>query len=170
MVCNWAIYYTLKKNILWMRNGLFGINKGGYLWEHHNLTSERGAHNKYIELFFFVLKSFLWDNLHSNLIIGLHWLNCISSLILVFIFIGEIEEMDRDEALNHSSSQRCTKTYMETGTPNTTYTFTKTPLNVLSQRWYDTSRDSSVLYQDTSTCLKFMHMQNFEYACIFIFV
>ena len=55
--------------------------------------------------------------------------------------------------------------------PNTTHTSTETPSNVRSQRWSETSRDSSVLYQDTiGMCLKFMHMQNFEYACIFIFV
>ena len=70
----------------------------------------------------------------------------------------------------HYSSRRCTKT-SETRTPNTTPTFTETTSNVLSQRWSETSRDSSVLYRDTiGMCLKFMHMQNFEYACIFIFV
>ena len=78
--------------------------------------------------------------------------------------------MDRDKAFTHSLSQRCTQTSIEKMTPNTTPTSTETPSNVRSQRWSKTSRDSSVLYRDTiGMCLKFMHMQNFEYACIFIF-
>ena len=153
-----------------MRNGLFGINKGGYLWEQHKFTFERGAHNKYIELVFCVLKKFPWDKLHRNLIASLHWLNYISSLMFVLMFVGDILEMDRDEALTHSSSQICTRTSNETRMPNTTHTSSETPSNVRSLRWSDTSRDSNVLYRDTCTCLKFMHMQSFEYACIFIFV
>ena len=78
--------------------------------------------------------------------------------------------MDRDEAVIHSLSQRCTQTY-ETRTPNTTPTSIEIPSNVRSQIWSESSRDSSILYRDTiGMCLKFMHMQNFEYACIFIFV
>ena len=86
------------------------------------------------------------------------------------MFIGDIVEMDRDEALTHSLSQICIRTYTETRKPNTTHTSTETSSNFPSQRWSDTSRYSSVLYRDTGMCLKFMHMQNFEYACIFIFV
>ena len=78
--------------------------------------------------------------------------------------------MDRDEAFTHSSSQRCTQTSTETRMPNTTHMSIETPSNVLSQRWSETSRDSRVLYRDTGTSLKFMHLQNFEYAYIFIFV
>ena len=98
-----------------MRNGLFGINKGGYLWEQHKFTSERWAHNKYIELVFCVLKKFPWAKLHSNLTVGLHWLNCISSLMLVLMFIGDIVEMDRDEAFTHSLSQLCTRHLLRQG-------------------------------------------------------
>ena len=43
-------------------------------------------------------------------------------------------------------------------------------INVFSQRWSETSKYSSVLYRDIGMCLKFMHIQNFEYAYIFIFV
>ena len=75
--------------------------------------------------------------------------------------------MDRDEDLTHSSSKKCTWTYNETRTPNTTHTSSETPLNLRSQTWSNTSRYSSVLYRDTSTCLKFMHMQTFEYACCY---
>ena len=139
------------------------------MWEQQKFTSKRGEHNKYIELFFCVLRNFLWDKLHSNLIVGLHWLNCISSLMLVLMFIGDIVEMDRDEEFTHYSSQRCTQTSIETRMPNTTHTSIETPSNVCSQRWSKTSRDSRVLYRDIGTCLKFMHLQNFEYAYIFIF-
>ena len=95
---------------------------------------------------------------------------CISSLMLVFMFLGDILEMDRDEELTHSLSQICIRTLNEMRASNATHTYSETPSNSHSQRWSDTSRDSSVLYQDTGTCLKFMHMQNFEYACIFKFV
>ena len=170
MASNWAIYYTLKKNILRMRNVLFGINKRGYLWEQHKFTLERGTNNKYIEFVFCVLKNFPWDKIHSNLTVSLHWLNCISSLMFVLMFIGDILDIDRDEELTHSLSQRCTRTSNEMRMPNTTHTSSEMPLNVRSLRCYDTPRDSSVLYQDTSMCLKFMHMQKFAYSCIFIFV
>ena len=90
--------------------------------------------------------------------------------MLVLMFIGDIVEMDRDEALTHFSSKRCTQTSIETRTLNTTHTSIETPSNVCSQRWSKTSRDSGILYRDTGTCLKFMHMPNFEYTCIFIFV
>ena len=60
--------------------------------------------------------------------------------------------------------------FIETRIPNTTHTSTATHSNVRSQRWFDTYRDSSVLYRDNGTCLKFMNMQNFEYARMFIFV
>ena len=93
MVCNWEIYYTLKKNILQMRNGLFEINKEGYMWEQHKFTSERGTHNKYIELVFCILKKLPWDKLHNNVTVSLHWINYISSLMLVLMFIGDIIEM-----------------------------------------------------------------------------
>ena len=87
------------------------------------------------------------------------------------MFIEDIVEMDRDKAFTHYSSQICTRTSIETRMPNTTPTSSEIPSNVFSQRWSDTSRDSSVLYRDTiGMCLKFIHMQNFEYACIFIFV
>ena len=153
-----------------MRNGLFGIKKEGYLWEQNKFTSERGAHNKNIELFFCVIKNFPWDKMHSNLTVDLHWLNCISSLMLVLMFIGDILDMDQDEALTHSSSQTCTSTSNETRTSNATHTSSEKPLNVRSRRWFNTFRDSSVLYRYIGTCLKFMHMQNFDYACILIFV
>ena len=78
--------------------------------------------------------------------------------------------MDQDEVLTHSSSKICTSTSNETRNPNTIGMYSETPSNVHSQKWSHTSRDSSVLYQETSTCLKFLHIQNFEYACIFIFV
>ena len=134
------------------------VNKGGYLWEQHNFTSERGAKNKYIELLFCVLRNFLWAKLHSNLTASLHWLNCISSLMLVLMFIGDIVEMDRDKKLTHSSSQICTRSSNETMTPITTHTSSEIPSNVRSQIWSDTSRDYSVLYWDIGMCLKFMHM------------
>ena len=153
-----------------MRNGLFGINKGGYLWEQHKFTSERGAHNKYIELVFCVLKKFPWAKLHSNLNVSLHWLNCISSLMLVLMFIGDIIEMDQDEVLTHSLIQICSMRSNEMRIPYTTHTSSETPSNVCSRRWSDTSRDSSVLYRGTDTCLKFMHMQNFEYAHAYLYL
>ena len=85
-------------------------------------------------------------------------MNYISSLMLVLMFIGDILEMDQDEALTHFSSQICTRTSNETRMPNTTHTFSETPSNVRSQRWsdtsrdsIDTSRDSIVLYQDNGT-------------------
>ena len=78
--------------------------------------------------------------------------------------------MVRDKVVPHSLSRRCTWTF-ETRTPNTTPTSTERPSNVRSQRWFESSRDSSVLYRYIiGMCLKFMHMQNFEYACVFIFV
>ena len=68
--------------------------------------------------------------------------------------------MDRDKAVTHSLSQRYTKTF-ETRMPNTTPASTKIPSNVRSRRWFESSRESSVLYRDTlGMCLKFMHMQN----------
>ena len=70
--------------------------------------------------------------------------------------------MDWDKAFTHSSSQICTWTSIETRMPNITATSTDTPSNVHFQRWYETSRYSSVLYRDTAImCLKFMYMQNF---------
>ena len=66
--------------------------------------------------------------------------------------------MDRDKAVIHSSSQRYTQTF-ETRTPNTTPTSTEIPSNVCSQRWFESSRYSSILYRDTiDMCLKFMQM------------
>ena len=74
--------------------------------------------------------------------------------------------MDREEAVFHSLSQRCTQTF-ETRMPNTTPTSIEIPSNVRSQRWYESSRDYSVLYRDKiDMCLKFMHMKIFGYACI----
>ena len=68
--------------------------------------------------------------------------------------------MVRDKVVTHSSSSICTMT-SEARTPNTTPTSTERPSNVHSRRWSESSRDSSVLYQDTlGMCLKFMHMQN----------
>jgi len=61
-----------------MRNGLFEINKGGYMWEQHKFTSERGENNKYIPLFFFLSSKTLYG------------INYISSLMLVLMFIGDI--------------------------------------------------------------------------------
>ena len=95
---------------------------------------------------------------------------CISLLILVFMFIGDTLEMDQDEVLTRSLSQIYIRTYNERRMSNATHTSSETPSNAHSPRWAETSRDSSVLYGDTGMCLKFMHMQNFEYACIFIFV
>ena len=117
-----------------MRNDLFRINKEGYLWEQNGFTSEIWAHNKYIELFFCVLENFLWAKLHSNLIVNLHWIDCISSFMFVLMFQGDIVEMDRDEAFIHSSSQICTRTYIETRIPNTIHTSIETSSNVRSQR------------------------------------
>ena len=78
--------------------------------------------------------------------------------------------MDRDDDVTHSLIRRCTRT-TETRTPNTTPTSSERPSNVRSGRWFESSRDSSVLYRDTTgMCLKFMYMKFFEYACIFIFV
>ena len=88
-----------------MRNGLFMINKGGYLWEQHKFTSERGAHNKYMQLFFFVLKNFLWDKLHDFIDA------CFD------VYSRYIVDMDRDEKVIHSLSRICTQT-SETRTPN----------------------------------------------------
>ena len=129
-----------------------------------------GTNNKYIELVFCVLKIFPWAKLHRNITVRVHGLNCISSLMLVFMFIGDILDMDRDEVLTHSSIQICIRTSNETRKSNATHTSIETPLHVCSWRWSNTSRDSYVLYRDTCKCLKFMHMQNFEYSCIFIFV
>ena len=68
--------------------------------------------------------------------------------------------MVRDKVVNHSSSRRCTET-SETRNPNTTPTSTEIPSNVHSRIWYESYRDSSILYRDTlGMCLKFMHMQN----------
>ena len=68
--------------------------------------------------------------------------------------------MVRDKVVTHYLNRICTET-SETRTPNTTPTSTKRPSNVHSQRWSESSRDSSVLYRDTlGMCLKFMHMQN----------
>ena len=68
--------------------------------------------------------------------------------------------MVRDKVVTHSLIQRCIET-SETTTPNTTPTSTDRPSNVRSQRWFESSRDSSILYRDTlGMCLKFMHMQN----------
>ena len=53
-----------------------------------------------------------------------------------------------DEEVIHSLSRRCTWTF-ETRTPNTTPTSTERPSNVRSRRWFESSRDSSVLYRDT---------------------
>ena len=68
--------------------------------------------------------------------------------------------MVQDKVVPHSLSRRCTET-SKTGTPNTTPMSTERPSNVRSRRWFESSRDSSVLYRDTlGMCLKFMHMQN----------
>ena len=81
--------------------------------------------------------------------------------------------MVRDKVVTHSSSQRCTET-SETRTPNTTPTSTERPSNVRSQRWYESSRDSSVLYQDTlGMCLKlakFMSMREYLYFFQVLFI
>ena len=53
--------------------------------------------------------------------------------------------MVRDKVVPHSPSRRCIETF-ETRTPNTTPTSTERNSNVCSQRWSESSRDSSVLY------------------------
>ena len=68
--------------------------------------------------------------------------------------------MVQDKVVPHSSSRRCTET-SKIGTLNTTPTSTEIPSNVCSRRWFESSRYSSVLYQDTlGMYLKFTHMQN----------
>ena len=80
------------------------------------------------------------------------WINYISSLLLVLMFIGDILEMDRDEALTHFLSQICIRTSNETRTSNATHTSSETLLNVHYQRWSDTSRDP-VYYIETLVCV-----------------
>ena len=68
--------------------------------------------------------------------------------------------MVRDKVVTHSLSRLCTKTSKKR-TPNNTPKSTERPSNVHSQRWSESSRNSSILYRDTlGMCLKFMHMQN----------
>ena len=93
---------------------------------------KRGTNNKYIELVFCVLNRFPWDKLHRNLTVSLHGINCISSVTFVFMFIGDILEMDRDKAFTHYLSQICIRTSNETRKSNATHTPIETPSNVHS--------------------------------------
>ena len=71
MVCNWVIYYTLKTNILQVRNGLFGINKRGNIWEQHKFTLERAQTINILNWCFLSPKDF-------------HGIMCIEILLSVF--------------------------------------------------------------------------------------